>query len=180
MRFSACSLVLVVTFMLLHESVVVSGTPKWAGAADWCRSELFCGLSKPNGAIISEEEFDDFVNKHLSVYFPDGFTIFNTTGHWMGSTGCIHEDSRLVLILHNCTEESVAAVKNVSEYYAKTFGQDAVLYTVQRETKVCTEEGCFSQEKWTSAAVGIVVLSCVCGLLFAGLVVAIVLPIVRH
>ena len=174
-RFSFCSLIILgVLFMLLNENVLVSGTPEWAGYASWCRTELFFGLSKPKGGYVTPEEFETFVAETVAVSFPDGFTVFNSSGYWMGSTGSVHEDSRLILILHNCTDESLAAARRISDLYAKTFDQDAVLYTVQKDTTVCTESGCFSTEKWSSIAIGFVVLSIVCGFLVMAVIIAFV------
>ena len=45
---------------------------------------------------------------------------------------------------------------------------------------MCTEDGCFSKEEWSSSALGIAVLAGVCGLLAVAVMIIIVLVLLRH
>src|SRR5438105_1109550 len=65
------------------------------------RTELFFGLSVPDGGQISEQAWQTFVDETISPRFPDGFTVIDGVGQWRESSGKIaRERSKILLVLH--------------------------------------------------------------------------------
>ena len=153
----------------------------WPSRGTWCRTELFFGLSVPDGSVVPPAAFEAFIAANVTPVFSSGYTVLNASGYWLGSTGSVHEDSRVVLIYHDCSAENLAAIRNISDAYTVQFHQDAALYTVQRETTVCTADDCFSGAAATATAGTVLLLAAAVALLFVAVVVlAAALLVVRH
>ena len=152
----------------------------WPSRGTWCRTELFFGLSVPDGSVVAPAAFEAFIAANVTPVFSSGYTVLNASGYWLGSNGSVHEDSRVVLVYHDCAPESLAAVRRISDAYTVQFRQDAALYTVQRETTVCTADECFSGAAATATAGTVLLLAVAVALLFVAVVVlAAVLLVVR-
>src|SRR6185503_16288331 len=41
----------------------------------WNRTELYFGSSKPDGSVVTEAEYQLFVNNEVTPRFPDGLTV---------------------------------------------------------------------------------------------------------
>ena len=153
----------------------------WPSRGTWCRTELFFGLSMPNGGVVPLEDFEAFIAANVTPVFSAGYTVLNAAGYWLGSNGSVHEDSRVVLIYHNCTPANLAAIQNISAAYTERFSQDAALYTIQRETTVCTGDECYSGTTTIATAGTVLLLAVAVALLFVAVVVlTVVLVVVRH
>ena len=50
------------------------------------RTELFFGLSRPNGSDVTEEEFQHFIDTKVTPRFPDGLTLLSGKGQFKDST----------------------------------------------------------------------------------------------
>ena len=46
------------------------------------RTELFFGADKPDGTEVSEEDFQDFLDKKVTPLFPDGLTVLSGKGQF--------------------------------------------------------------------------------------------------
>lgn len=153
----------------------------WPSRGTWCRTELFFGLSVPDGSVVTPEEFEAFIAANVTPVFSSGYTVLNASGYWLGSNGSVHEDSRVVLVYHDCAAASLEAVRRLSDAYTVRFRQDAALYTVQRDTTVCTASECYSGTAAAATAGTVVLLAAAVALLFAGTVaLAVALAVVRH
>lgn len=98
------------------------------GAERFARTELFFGLSKPDGSVISEVEFQGFVDGTVTPLFPDGLTLLSGTGQFRGSSGeVIKEGSKLLVLLYTFSRESSVKVEQVREAYKSAFQQQSVL-----------------------------------------------------
>jgi hypothetical protein len=92
-------------------------------------TQLFFGLSKPKGGVVSTRAFDAFVRAEVVPRFPEGFTVLDGAGFWRdGATQrTISEKSKVVVRLHNGDEASDQAIGAVVAAYKTTFNQEAVL-----------------------------------------------------
>lgn len=91
------------------------------------RSEVYFGLSRPDGTLVSADAFGTFVAAEIAPRFPDGFTILNAQGHWREADGdLVTEESRL-LILFTTTPAQARAIDEICHAYRDQFGQEAVL-----------------------------------------------------
>lgn len=90
-------------------------------------TQLFFGLSKPNGGIVSEREWESFAAAEIAPRFPEGFSVLDGAGFWRDASTqkTISEKSKVVVRMHgDGADAEIAAI--VAAYKTK-FQQDAVL-----------------------------------------------------
>jgi len=91
----------------------------------WTRTELYFGLKKPGGQIISESEWRAFLNDTVTPLFPDGLTIMQAEGRYRSRTdGLIEEPTRVLVILH---QRADAKIDHLTRRYIQLFNQESIL-----------------------------------------------------
>ena len=99
-----------------------------AGAEDWARTELYFGLSRPDGGTISDADFQGFVDREVTPRFPDGLTVLPGAGQWRGGDGrIVKEGSRILVLLHPATPDVNDELDEIRGAYKAQFDQDSVL-----------------------------------------------------
>jgi Protein of unknown function (DUF3574) len=94
------------------------------------RTELFFGLSKPDGSVITESEFQAFLDTTVTPLFPDGLTLLTGTGQFKSSNGTVvKEGSKLLILLYTFSPESNRRVQYIRQAYKNAFQQESVLRT---------------------------------------------------
>lgn len=94
----------------------------------FARTELFFGLSKPDGSYVTEKEFQMFIDNVVTPLFPDGLTLLNGTGQFKDSSGTVKkEGTKLLILLYPFNSESNRRIKQIREVYTSTFQQQSVL-----------------------------------------------------
>lgn len=95
------------------------------------RSELSFGLSKPDGTLITEHEWEAFVEQEITPRFPAGLTILNAHGQWWDGSAVVREESRIVIILRPNTspecENERTKIEEIRTLYKSRFAQQAVM-----------------------------------------------------
>jgi len=92
------------------------------------KSELYFGLSKPDGGAVTENEWDDFVKNYITPSFKEGITIIDAKGQWLSLNGeIVKENSKIVVIIHKDLKETYMAIEKIKEKYKKMFKQESVL-----------------------------------------------------
>lgn len=84
--------------------------------------KMYLGLNLPNGGVVYEAEFREFLRDIVDVRF-DGYTITKTEGKWRGES----EDSYVLTFI--CGEFEYPAVVTTAKLYKSTFSQESVLVT---------------------------------------------------
>jgi hypothetical protein len=101
---------------------------KELGGELFLETRLFFGLAKPDGSIISAEEFQAFVDNEVTSRFPKGFAQFPGKGQFRGSNGeVIKEDSRLLIFFYRFSRQRVSRVDEIRQAYVDQFQQESVL-----------------------------------------------------
>jgi hypothetical protein len=95
----------------------------------WNRTELYFGMSKPDGKNVTTLEFYEFLDREVSSRFPDGLTLLIGYGQYRSETGYITKENSMVLILlypddMSNANENIEAIRNE---YEKAFNQESVL-----------------------------------------------------
>jgi len=99
-------------------------------ADKFLRTELFFGMSKPDGTQVSTQDWEKFVEEVIVPAFPDGFTVVLADGRFRGPDGrIISEKSRLLIILYprRTRAESSRKLDAIRAAYLKLFDQRSVL-----------------------------------------------------
>lgn len=98
------------------------------GETTVAKTELLFGLSKPDGSIITEPEFQQFIDREVTPLFPDGLTLMNVTGQFKDSKNVIiKEKSKLLLLLHRNDRNAQSNIEQIRKAYVKKFQQESVL-----------------------------------------------------
>jgi Protein of unknown function (DUF3574) len=92
------------------------------------RDELYFGLTKPGGDMISESEWQQFVNDVITPRFREGLTVLNGSGQFLNSSGIlVRENSKIVILIYESSPEKNQAINEIIETYKRTFQQESVL-----------------------------------------------------
>lgn len=95
----------------------------------WARTELFFGSAKPDGTVVTAEEFQQFLNEQITPRFPDGLTLLVGLGQFRGSSGTIEQERSMLLILLYPLDmrSSNRKIEEIRETYKRLFQQESVL-----------------------------------------------------
>lgn len=92
------------------------------------KTELFFGLSVPDGTKVTAQQFQAFSDTVIAKSFSEGSTIFDAKGQWLGNNGVlVSEDTKVVIVLNKMTPETSRKIDEIREKYKKYFKQEAVL-----------------------------------------------------
>jgi hypothetical protein len=96
----------------------------------FARTELFFGLSKPNGIEVNNAEFQQFLDREVTPRFPDGFTVISGQGQFKDASGVIlKERSNLLILLYPISATSTQQIEQIRKAYVTAFQQQSVLRT---------------------------------------------------
>jgi hypothetical protein len=99
-------------------------------ARNWVRTELYFGLSRPDGTIITDAEWAGFVNASITPRFPAGFTVLPAQGYFGSRDQTPHsEPTRLLILFHDPAAQDRATdhITAVATEFARQFNQESVL-----------------------------------------------------
>jgi uncharacterized protein DUF3574 len=99
------------------------------GAQLWAHTELYFGTSiQPAGTLISEQQYQQFVDAQVTPRFPEGFTVFTGSGQFRNASGVIVREPTKVLVLSypsaRATSDAIEAIRTA---YVSKFQQEAVM-----------------------------------------------------
>lgn len=90
---------------------------------------LYFGAARRDGMVVSEDEFERFLDEVVTPRFPDGYSVARALGRWR-SAGCTYrESSWTVSIVRNVREDAKQRIDEIGRIYCRMFDQDAVLRT---------------------------------------------------
>lgn len=94
-------------------------------------AQLFFGLSVSHAPDISEAQFTAFLDQEVSSRFPQGLTVLDGQGRWLGAGGqMVREPSKLVMIVLPGGADDHAKLDAIRKAYELRFHQEAVLQVV--------------------------------------------------
>lgn len=95
----------------------------------YIRTELYFGLSKPTGGIITENEWQNFVNDIITPLFKNGYTTIDAEGRWLDVQAhkTITEKTKIIIIIYKKSKYTDDAINKIIETYKKMFDQQAVM-----------------------------------------------------
>lgn len=110
------------------------------GAEPWIRTELFFGMSRPDGGKISGSEWESFLDTEITPRFPEGLTVLSGSGQWQDENQqIVEEPSKLLILLYprEAIPESHKDIEEIRAAYEQRFQQDSVL-RADDDRPVCT------------------------------------------
>ena len=113
--------------------------PPSAVAIKFLRTELYFGRSKPDGTLVTESEWSEFLSDVVSPRFPEGFTILSGKGQYRNAKGAIISESSEVLVIMYPSKGkrfSRSKIEEIRYAYKKRFDQESVLRVDVSSAKV--------------------------------------------
>jgi len=94
--------------------------------------DLFFGRDKPSGGEVTDAEWGAFVTEVVTSRFPDGLSVFDSSGQYREPNGRIvrERSKRLVVIVFDSPAHK-AKVIEIVEAYKQRFGQYSVFRVEQ-------------------------------------------------
>jgi Protein of unknown function (DUF3574) len=94
--------------------------------------DLYFGRDKPGGGEVTDAEWGAFVTEVVSSRFPDGLSVFDSSGQYREPNGRIvrERSKRLVVIVFDAPAHK-AKVIEIVEAYKQRFGQYSVFRVEQ-------------------------------------------------
>jgi len=89
------------------------------------QDELYFGINKPAGQV-SERDFQWFLQQEVTPRFPDGLTVLDANGQFLGSKGIIKEKTKLLILIHSNREEDKQEIQEIIDEYKTKFQQESV------------------------------------------------------
>ncbi len=82
--------------------------------------------------MVTDEEWNQFLETVVTPRFPDGFTAWDADGQWKSDTGTIiTEPSNVILIVYPDNGEADRKISEIIDRYKTVFRQQAVLRMTQ-------------------------------------------------
>lgn len=92
------------------------------------QTQLWFGLSRPDGQSISTQQWQSFVDQVITPAFPQGLSIVEARGQWLGNNGVrVSENSRGLLLIYPASKEKSQAIDHIRTRYQQLFAQDSVM-----------------------------------------------------
>ena len=133
MRFPATRIAAVACLLFVAGCAAGGDVACPGGMDSFTEINVYFGLEKGSGVTLTEEEWQSFLADTVTPHFPDGLTVLDARGQWFDTTeGRLYRESTKllnVLVPADVVEDSVAAVRNISDIYKAQFDQQAVFYT---------------------------------------------------
>jgi hypothetical protein len=126
-------LAVVVAFGTVGAADVTAQSAKTASSKPsftaYLRTELFFGMDKPTGGVVSEDEWQKFVADVVTPRFPDGFTVDDALGQYLDGKTLIREKSKQLILFYprRFKTSSGRKIEEIRAAYIKAFDQKSVL-----------------------------------------------------
>lgn len=92
------------------------------------KDELYFGLSKPRGGMISEAEWQVFLSRVITPRFPEGLTVVDAYGQYLNKQGKLNrEKTKLVILIYENSQAKNQLIEQIIANYKQTFRQESVL-----------------------------------------------------
>ena len=116
---------LLITLLL---SLVLAGCASGPAQHRWVRSEVFFGLSKPDGTRVIPAEWQGFMDDEVTPKFPTGLSVVDSAGQWRNARGLIdREPSKVLVLLHPPSAAVEKQIDEIRKSYCHRFEQEAVM-----------------------------------------------------
>jgi hypothetical protein len=94
----------------------------------FARTELYFGTARPGG-VITDAEFHDFIDRHVTPRFPQGLTLLKGDGRFPSEDTVIKEQSFVLIVLYpyDTFDEGSRHIDRIRKRYCEEFGQQSVL-----------------------------------------------------
>jgi len=116
--------------MRIASAFLVLLTLSCAGLAVYEQREmdtLYFGTQKPEGGVVTDAEWQQFLAEEITSRFPSGLTTWEASGQWRDEHKVIErERTHIVEIVHPVSREDEERIDVIIALYKQRFAQEAV------------------------------------------------------
>ncbi|MEP6941132.1 MAG: DUF3574 domain-containing protein [Rudaea sp.] len=116
-------------------AAVLVGDAAHPAAEHWLRTELYFGLGPADDATAgaNEKRWRDFLDREITPRFPDGLSVYDVYGQWLGKGESSIErlHSKEVMLLHADTAQHRADIDAIRAAWKRATGDKSVLRVSQ-------------------------------------------------
>jgi hypothetical protein len=92
------------------------------------RDELYFGMSLPDGKILTEAQWQQFLNDEITPRFREGLTVLNGYGQYLDSSGkLLRENTKVVILVYQPSLSKERSIQEMIKKYKQKFQQESVL-----------------------------------------------------
>lgn len=116
------------SLLAILSAALLAGCASHQTGQKWTRSEVFFGLSRPDGSLVTDAQWQEFVAEVVTPQFPAGLSVVDTNGQWREASGRIaRERSKVLVLLHPADRRTEARIDTIRREYCHRFQQEAVM-----------------------------------------------------
>ncbi|WP_276724971.1 DUF3574 domain-containing protein [Pantoea septica] len=99
-----------------------------AGGEMMMQTTLWFGLSKPQGGMVSRDDWQQFLDKEVTPRFKAGLSVYDASGQWMEKSGKLaREPSKALMLIHGAENGVNDDIEALRTLYKLRFGQESVM-----------------------------------------------------
>lgn len=102
-----------------------------AASEKFIKTELYFGMSKPDGGEVSEADWEKFVDEDITKHFPEGFAVLSGSGQYRDRTNnrISKEKSKVLVLIYSekVKKDKNKLIEELRHIYKEKFKQQSVL-----------------------------------------------------
>jgi hypothetical protein len=123
---------------LLIAALLLSGLPACTGTLpppathvaveSHVRDELYFGMRKRDATLVTEAEWQAFVDTVVTPRFPQGLTVLTGDGQWHPQAGpLVREPTKILILIHRGGPDAERRIREIATIYCRRFDQQSVM-----------------------------------------------------
>ena len=121
-------LALILIALLLLSGLGCAGPQAGSGNTQFVATHIYFGLNKPAGGEVSEDQFNEFLEKVVTPAFPLGLTAYDAYGQMQTSQGqIVKQKTKVLLLVHDNSKANADAIHRIAATYRSEFGNPQVM-----------------------------------------------------
>ncbi len=124
------ALVVLTSGMLAGCASLSTACPAPSQPTQWV--QLAFGRSIGDQGLVSDQDFQRFIDTEVTPRFPDGLTVVDAHGQWRGGDGrIVREPSKILMLALPPGAGGLEKVEAVRKAYKQAFHQESVMLLTQ-------------------------------------------------
>ncbi|HYR12561.1 MAG TPA: DUF3574 domain-containing protein [Longimicrobium sp.] len=92
------------------------------------REELYFGMRKADATLVTESEWQAFVDSVVTPRFPHGLTVLAGYGQYQPESGpLVREPSKVLILIHRGGPDAEHRIREIASIYCRRFDQESVM-----------------------------------------------------
>lgn len=99
------------------------------------QTALWFGLHRPDASLITDKEWQNYLNDQVTPRFTEGLSVYNAQGQWLGHNDTIcHEPSKALMLIYKPDSRCNQSIEQLRLIFRQQFAQESVMRV---DNRVC-------------------------------------------